>query len=582
MDETLNGFDTFSKVQIFSNEETNINTSYLLCDHSLTDLPKKYWKSTFRIMLILIISSIFVPSPTENFKNVHYFDSKNYPNYTILASVTNLPKYSLNGIYLSLQFVDFAMYKYISTNTQSTSTPTAYSDERLQNNHFLINGNLKMKFGNKQNDQLISVINSEPDINVNFEHSFYVTNFLISRSSNPFIFFSDKFPTYSSLALNLTLNALHPRADKLIFSFRISSLLYESFEFFLQLTLLWLLISDTSFIWLFKQMISYKHHERSIDLNIQQRLTFVLEIFTLLSLIVPLFSGSVSYLSLNSVFPFMINIHIIIRDGLYTYILFYIVSLFVLASQNPSNYTNLNQQEKQSEIIDQPEKVVVVECSNDPSSSLVFPFLFITPFFVCHILNDIDIFGPSNSYINSNIVTIAPPFCYRHLTLLSFNFIHLISYFVFIVFLWFLYRKIKKYESKFNRLSNRKDKFYSSLKNKITNYSIFVVPLIIIVSLPLAREIISLLASQKTHFVPADNSQGVNITRNEFTFSAARLHNEYIGSRRSLIISYIYQLLYPLFYEPKTALFSTIFLSSVPLFTIAMSALHAPISLFSE
>ncbi|KAK8846227.1 hypothetical protein M9Y10_020233 [Tritrichomonas musculus] len=590
-----------SDVRIDNEEENITNTGILICDEN----PKQFFlsknKSTFIFFSFLLFSSLFFPSQLQSTDAVHNFDSKHYPNYTIFAEIKNLPKYSLHGFFVSFKLFDFKDYQY---KPKHNNIINDIQINKLKKS-FVINGNLSIKLANLEEKK-------SHIFDADFKHIFLVSYklnlqyFCFITQSDEFIIFSDKFPKYNIFAMNLTVNAHHPRAEMLIIKFYYCSFIYEIFDLFIRLSIIICIINTTPHFFYTKAILAQakaffnKNQNFSIDnkLNIQQILTFVLRFVTILYILIPTFSGSISSISFFKIphFSFILNLNAIIRDIFFSFSLFYIISILKMTEKEISMYPKYLLQGEQSV-----QKVTIDECYDDQYSILIKPFVLIVPILIFMIINDCEIdFSRSNQNSNNyyenlfdiqnNKFSVSPEGFFVFRPLDSFNYSH---FFLFLIFAFYFISSIKALK-KFLLKKNlkAKDNMFESIKNRYNNYKFISLPFVCLLFLSVLKNFVILTfffsKSGKVEFnkekVPPvfNSSLQSEPVKQIMNFTSTSIENDERGSDSYLKNFFLLSLVNLFSFGERNALMQTLCIILPSLFTIFMSIMHTPYKIIMD
>lgn len=599
--EQFNDFSSLSDVHIDNEEESKSSIGTLTCDQN----PKQFFlpesKQTLLFFSFILLISIFIPSKLHPTEITHQFDSKHYPNYTIFAQIKNLPKNSIHGFFVSIKFLNFKEYIYEPKHDNKLAH---FHRDKLKKS-FLFNGNINIELL----DLSSSAINSNIIYNADFEHRFLISHkcelskFQFATHTDEFILFSDKLPSYDTFSINMTANARHPRAENLILKFYYCSTIFEIFDTFVRLSLIICIISTTPHFFysklvltqiklFFNSNLQIPNNSELTKLNIQHVLTFILRIFTIFYILIPIISGSMNSISFFQIphFSFIINFNIIIRDLFFSYILFYIISILRMTEKETdlsSKY--LIQGSKEDE------KIVFDECFDNKLSFLIWPFMIFSPFLILMIINDCESdFSHSRIKSTQNItslfdlISISPKgyFIFRSLESINYN-----HFFLFLVFLFFListFFKLKRILQRKNMKSN--GNYFEYIKNRYDNYFMIIIPFALFFYVIVFKNVVILTwIYTKSGIIKLANDKNekktplLNLTTKIVEYSSKKFDDDgELSIKSSYINSFLFLLVRLLSFNRKTALFSTFSILFPSLFTIAMSILHTPSKLFSE
>lgn len=592
--EKLNDLSSLSDVHI-DNEEGNIsNVGILACDQNQKYFLFQEIKQIIFLLSFLLLISLFIPSNLQYSEILHQFDSKHYPNYTIFAQIKNLPKYSIHGFFVSLKFFNFKDYVYKPKHDNKL----AHFHQNKLEKSFLFQGNLNIQLS----DLATSLDNDSPIFNTDIQHIFLISHkwdlfkFRRITKTDEFVIFSDKLPKYDTFILNMTVSARHPRAEEMIITFYYTPNIYEIFDLLIRITLIICILSTRPHFYYFQTILTHiKYFFNSSqqtsnilqpsELSIQHILTFILRFITILYIFIPIISGSISSISFLQIpfFSFIMNINIIIRDLFFSYSLFYIISILrMIEKETDLTSQYLIQGSKEND------KIIFDECYDNKLSFLIRPFMVFAPLLLLMIINDSEKnFSPSFIEQNS-LISIAPKGFFIFRSLESFDYNHLLLFFVFFYFLVSTVYQLKKFLQKNNL--KMKDHMFNYIKNRSDNYLCSIYPFVVLLFIVILKSFVILIwISSKSELNKIRSPKDKKIEsllnsalKNEPTikivnFTSKDFENYEECKKESKFMNlFLFSLVNLFSFEEKTAFLPTLSIIFPSLFTIMMSILHTP------
>lgn len=579
--EKFNDLSSLSDVHIDNEEEHIPSIGILACDQNLKFLFQETKQVIFFFTFLLLIS-FFIPSKHQSTEISHRFDSKHYPNYTFFTQINQLPKYSINGFFVSLKFLNFKDYMYEPKHDNKL----AHIPVNKIKNCFYYHGNLSIQISS------LSANKHDSIYNIDFQHAFLILNqwdffrFRWKTKTDEFIIFSDKLPNYDTFILNMTVSARHPRAEEMIIKFYYSPNIYEIFDILIRISLIICIFNTEPHFFYSKSIlndIKAANIYQTSKLSIHYTLTFILRFITILYIFASTISRSIGSISLFQIpyFSFIMNINIIICDLFFSYSLFYIISILRMIEKEvdiTAQYLIQGSKENQNNTID--------ECYDNRLSFLIKPFMIFTPFLIFMIINDCDNKFSSAINLQNNLISIAPKGFFIFRTLESIGNCHLFLFFVFLYFLASTFYKLKKKLVK----KKLKDNLFDFIKNRSKNYFLIILPHVLLLFFIVLKDCIvfaynsskseminvkSQIDKKLVDYLNSDFQNEPKIKIVNFTSKSFENFDECKNESKFFNL-FFFSLVNILSFRGRTAFLPALSIILPSLFTIVMSILHTP------